>query len=268
MECKIRDVEINYEIKGEGIPIVMIHGYYSDSRVMQGCMEPIFSNTTGYKRIYIDLPGMGKSQSAAWINSSDCMLEIVIELIDKILPEEKFIIAGNSYGGYIARGVIYKMVHRILGALLICPISIPEYGKRNLAEHQVLLKDESLLAKLSQEDEEDFQASMVLQSGRIYERYKKEIIEPAKKANHEFLQNIMKQGYAFSFNIDKKFDKPALILLGRQDDCVGYKDAWKLLEFFSRASFCILDCAGHNLQIEQEDTFNSLVSEWLTRIAF
>lgn len=43
MECKIKNVSINYEIIGEGKPIVMIHGYYVDKTVMTGCMEPIFT---------------------------------------------------------------------------------------------------------------------------------------------------------------------------------------------------------------------------------
>lgn len=87
-------------------------------------------------------------------------------------------------------------------------------------------------------------------------------------ANSSFLQNLMQNGYGFSFNVDwvsKKFDRPALILLGKQDDCVGYKDAWDILENFPRATFSIIDNAGHNLQIEQEELFNSLITEWLVR---
>lgn len=70
------------------------------------------------------------------------------------------------------------------------------------------------------------------------------------------------------FNVDKaveKFDKPTLIVVGKQDSCVGYKDAWNVFENFPRATFAVLDCAGHNLQIEQEQLFSSLVSEWVMR---
>jgi len=52
MECKIKNLSINYEIIGEGKPIVMIHGYYPDHRLMMGCMEPIFRVNDGYRRIY------------------------------------------------------------------------------------------------------------------------------------------------------------------------------------------------------------------------
>lgn len=269
MRCNIKNISINYEIIGEGKTIIMIHGYYSDQRVMTGCMEPIFSVNDGYKRIYIDLPGMGKSESAEWITNSEIMLDIVIEFIEKIIPNENFLIVGESYGGYLTRGIIYKMSDRVDGVVLICPLIIPNYSKRNVPEHVVLVKNNMLLSKLEPDEAEDFNSSVVVQSERIYKRYRDEIMTGVEMANSEFLQKIMKDGYDFSFNVDdikKKFDKPALILLGKQDDCVGYKDAWSILENFPRATFAILDRAGHNLQIEQEELFNSLIKEWITRV--
>lgn len=269
MRCKIKDISINYEIIGEGKPVVMIHGYYPDHRLMAGCMEPIFNVIDGYKRIYIDLPGMGKSESAEWINSSDIMLDIVIDFIEKIIPDENFLIAGESYGGYITRGVISKMPDRILGVALICPLIIPDYKKRNVPEHVVLKQDNILLSKLTTEDAEDFNDSTVVQSERIYKRYKNEIMSGVEMANSSFLQGLMQNSYGFSFDVDRvnrKIHKPTVILLGRQDDCVGYKDAWSILENYPRATFAILDRAGHNLQIEQEELFNSLISDWLVRV--
>ncbi len=55
-------------------------------------------------------------------------------------------------------------------------------------------------------------------------------------------------------------------MLGKQDSMVGYKDAFDIIEKFPRASFTILDKAGHNLQIEQANLFNSLIDEWLDRV--
>lgn len=269
MKCNIKNISINYEVFGEGKPIIMLHGYYVDHRIMSGCMEPIFNNVDKFKRIYIDLPGMGKSDCADWIMSSDDILNILIEFINKIIGNEKFLIVGESYGCYLTRGLIYKMPNRIDGIALICPLIIPDYNKRNVEEHIVIDKDDELLIKLSSEEAEDFSASFVCQNQKIYERYKNEVISGIKLANDEFLQNIMQNAYEFSFNVDdlkEKFNKPAIILLGKQDDCVGYKDAWSILENFPRASFAILDKAGHNLQIEQEDVFNSLISEWIKRV--
>ena len=269
MKCKIKNVSINYEVIGEGKPIVMIHGYYTDYRVMTGCMEPLISDKESYKRIYIDLPGMGESESAAWINNSDTMLNIVIDVIEKIIPDENFLLVGESYGGYLARGVMYKMAARIDGVLLICPVIIADHNKRNVPAHIVLVKDDKLLSKLTPEKAENFNCGAVVQSEKIYERYENEIMAGVKIADSNFLRNFRKNGYVFSFDVDNsnnKFDKPVLMLVGKQDNCVGYKDQWGILENFPRATFAILDRAGHNLQIEQAAVFNSLVNEWLVRV--
>jgi pimeloyl-ACP methyl ester carboxylesterase len=156
MECKIKNISLNYEIIGEGKPIVMLHGYYADHRLMTGCMEPIFADKREYKRIYLDLPGMGKSESAEWIRNSDDLLYIIVDFIEKILPKEKFLLVGQSYGGYLSRGIIYKMAGRVDGILLICPVIIPEYNNREVEQHAVLEKDMIFLSKLKREEVEAF----------------------------------------------------------------------------------------------------------------
>ena len=269
MQCKIKDISINYEIKGEGKPIIIIHGYSVDHRLMTGCMEPLFKSKDKYKRIYIDLPGMGKSDSAEWITSSDIMLNIVIEFIEKIISDENFLLVGESYGGYLARGIIYKMGNRVDGVLLICPVIIADHKKRKVPEHVVLKKDNKLLSKLKFKYAKGFNSISVVQSEKIYDRYINEIIPGVKMANNKFLNKIQENSYEFSFDVDKvnkTFAKPALIILGRQDSCVGYKDAWGILENYPRGTFAVLDRAGHNLQIEQEKLFNSLTGEWIKRV--
>jgi len=61
MICNLENIDINFKMIGEGRPIVILHGYYVDHIMMVGCLEPIFEEVTGLKRIYIDLPGMGKT---------------------------------------------------------------------------------------------------------------------------------------------------------------------------------------------------------------
>lgn len=268
MECKIRDISLYYEVKGTGKPVIMIHGYHVDHRLMAGCMEPVFYNRENYKRIYIDLPGMGGSECADWITNADVMLDVIVEFIEKIIPGENFILAGESYGGYLSRGILHRMPHRVDGLLLICPVIIADKTKRKLPEHIVLVRDEQLLSSLSQKDAEDFISDMVVQNQKTYERYHAEIVSGIRLGNGSFLDNFNANGYSLSFDVDAavEYNKPVAILVGRQDACVGYKDAWDLLDHYPRATFAVLDMAGHNLQIEQEALFTHLVIEWLERV--
>ncbi|MHC1740089.1 MAG: alpha/beta fold hydrolase [Anaerolineaceae bacterium] len=270
MEYTVRGLPINYEIIGSGTPIVMIHGWSVDRRLMQGCMEPVFrSMDTPWQRIYFDLPGMGKTKGADWITGTDQMLEVVLDFIDGILPHQHFLVAGESYGGYLARGVIKARAPLVDGMLLICPVASQENLANNVFPLQVLEKDDDFVNSLSEEDRNYFTSINVIQNKRVWERFAKEVIPALKVADYGFLVKCLGQHVPFTTNVDqieKPYQQPSLIVLGRQDSVVGYCDHWQLIENFPRASFMILDKAGHNLQIEQDVLFTALVKEWLERV--
>lgn len=272
MKCDLENIEIYYEIYGKGYPILMVHGFMPDHRLMKGCMEPIFEKKDNYKRIYFDLPGMGKTTGPDWIKNSDEILEIVLEFIDKIIPDEKFIIASESYGCYLARGIILKRSDFVDGILFICPLIIPQLENRDLPKKvRVFIKDDKFISSLNPIDVIELEESLVVQNREVWERYNDEILSGLKIADQNFADKIFPANYSFSFKVDhrlKLFDKPSLFLLGRQDITVGYRDAWKIIENYPRATFAILDQAGHNLQIEKANLFNSLVIEWLERVEY
>ncbi|NHM32007.1 alpha/beta fold hydrolase [Neobacillus terrae] len=265
-KCLIRDSEIYYQEFGEGKPVICIHGFVPDSRVMIGCMEPFFKDKEGYRRIYLDLPGMGKTKGSENINNTDDMLDVVIQFIETIIPGESFLLAGESYGGYLARGVIAKMKEKVDGAAFICPVIIPEISKRSLPHHMVIYEDKEFMKTLSQEDQDGFRSLSVILDEYVCTRYKNEVLSGSQIADEEFLEKI-KKNYGFTFDLDDFFERPSLFLVGRQDAVTGYKDAFNIIERYPRATFAVLDKASHNLQIEQDTLFNHLMGEWLDRVS-
>lgn len=269
MKCQLETTTVYYETYGEGRPIVMLHGFSPDHRLLTGCMEPILRQRAGWRRIYPDLPGMGQTPASASIAGSDQMLDVVSEFIDAIIPNEHFLLVGESYGGYLARGVVCRKRDLVEGLLLICPLITADPKKRTLPRHITLLEDSALLSSLKPEEAEDFKSIAVVQTPQILERYRKEIYSGVKIADEAFLTRLQTEHYAFSFDVDTLlgvFEKPSLILVGRQDSSVGYRDAWTILENYPRGAFAVIDRAGHNLQIEQEKLFNAHVNEWLDRV--
>lgn len=263
--CKVPQAEIFYEDLGKGTPIIMVHGFSPDHRLMRGCMEPIFTEADNWRRLYLDLPGMGFTKNVQ-VTSSDEMLEAVYNFIQTIIPNQKYLIIGESYGGYIARGLIDRNPEQVLGAAFICPVIFPYPENRTVEEHQVLRMDKKFTETLSKEELEDFQSHHVVLSKEIWTRYNEEILSGCKIANEKALNEVI-QNYGFSFSIDQHdFMKPSLFLLGKQDSTVGYKDTLELIQKFPRGTFAVLDMAGHNLQIEQPQIFHSLMKEWLQRV--
>ena len=90
MECKLENITVHYETFGQGKPIIILHGLPLDHRSQVSVLEPIFEQREGWKRIYPDLPGMGKTPGANWITHEDQMLDVALDFIDHVIPEERF----------------------------------------------------------------------------------------------------------------------------------------------------------------------------------
>ena len=272
MYLRIRDLEVYCEIVGEGKPIVMVHGMGVDHRTMKGCMEPVFqSRRDNWQRIYFDLPGMGSTKGVDWITNSDDMLKFVLALIDETIPNQSFLIVGESYGGYLVRAVVRERPAAVDGMLLICPLVIADDDQRDVSPSSVFRRDSVLEERLELAEREFLDLFLVNQSTANWERFGAEMLAGFECGDPAFTAKIRRNAasYAFTFDVDElaaPFERPSLIVTGRQDCLTGYRDAWKLMKNYPRSSFAVLDMAGHGLQIEQAGLFNSLVNEWLYRV--
>jgi pimeloyl-ACP methyl ester carboxylesterase len=264
-------VSINFKVVGEGFPIVILHGWSLDHQTMLNSLEPVFENRNGWKRIYIDLPGMGGSRALESIQNADDMLKEILKFVDEIIPNEPFLVCGYSYGGYLSQGIVHSRKNLVCGMLLLAPVIIADHNKRSLPHHQTLKEDPALISSLSSEEIAEFEPMAIVQGEKEWERFRKEILIPSKNANSEYMERIQQNGYSFTFEIDKDFlpfEYPTLIITGRQDSIVGYKDAWQFIDYYPRATIATLDMAGHNLQIEQSNVFEALTGNWLERVEY
>ncbi|NMB90876.1 MAG: alpha/beta hydrolase [Chloroflexi bacterium] len=269
MFIDIQGIPIYYEITGDGFPVVNLHGFYPDHRLMTGCMEPVFAAHPGWKRIYVDLPGMGRSGSAAWLQHAEQMLEIVVELLRRLLPGQHFALAGQSYGAYLSRAIIHHHPDLVDGVLMLCPLVIPQRQLRQRPPRVVLSRQPGLIESLPPAEAEAFQELAVIQTRATWARTQAEVLSGMQVANAEFLEAYRQSGYGFLYDIDalaQPFPRPALILAGCQDPRVGCRDAWKLTANYPHGTFVALDRSGHNLQIEQPEIFTLLAGEWLERV--
>jgi pimeloyl-ACP methyl ester carboxylesterase len=250
---------------GNGVPVLALHGWTADHGLMTGCLEPIFAELPGYRRIYPDLPAMGQTP-AGDIDSSDGILAAVNDFIDEQLGTEPFLLIGESYGGYLARALVRERPTQVLGLNLICPIgTIVVNEDRHLPEHAVLRTEPGVLESLT--EGEDFTELAVVQTADALAAYRKDVAPGLALADMAALDRILKKR-VLSIDPDSgpAYLGPTLIMCGRQDAVVGYEDTYVLLPHFPRATFAVLDVAGHNLQIEQPALFGSLIREWLERI--
>jgi pimeloyl-ACP methyl ester carboxylesterase len=262
MICDLGDLAIYYETYGSGRPIVMLPGRPSDHRVMARFMEPVFTQREGWLRIYPDLPGTGRTPSADRLATHDAMLEAVLAFIDKVIPSQRFVLAGLSYGGYLARGVVYHRAASIDGLMLCVPQVKADPAEAQLPPRTAIVEDPTIAAELG-----PISNLMVVQSPREAEAVR-ELLAEVRIADHPFNDRLEEAG-PFSFDVDNlstPFGASTLIVTSRQDDLCGYRDAWDLLDNYPRATFAVLDRAGHFVNIEQDALCQALMREWLDRV--
>lgn len=268
MECDLEKATIYYEQFGEGRPLLLLHGWPIDHHHMVRDFEPLFEQRDAWKRIYPDMPGMGRTPGPTWVTNQDQMLDVLHAFINALIPQQPFAVAGTSYGGYLVQGLVHSRPEMVSGAMFMSPVMHIPLEARSTPSHVTLVEDKALLAELDEEEAQFFRVGAVVQSREVLESLRRDIAPAFKIADHDFLEMVEKQ-FLFSFdvnNLPQPFVKPALFLLGRQDSVVGYRDAWNVLEQYPRASFVVLDRAGHGLGEEQKGLFRALAGEWLDRV--
>jgi len=254
---------LHYVAFGEGTPVLALHGWSPDHRLMTGCLEPVFAELSGYRRLYPDLPGMGQSP-AGDIDSSDGIMTAVRAFIDEHIGTEPFLLIGQSYGGYLARGLVAERPEQILGLALLSPVGTLKHADRRLPEHVVLRTEPGVLESLR--EGEDFTDLAVVQSAVALAAYRRDVAPGLEVADEAALERIQRN-WALSTRPESgpPYVGPTLILCGRQDAVTGYADQYDLLPHYPRATYAVLDVAGHNLQLEQPELLHAFVKEWLRR---
>src|SRR5712691_9535638 len=186
MKCDLGDIAIFYETYGTGRPIVMLPGRPSDHHIMERFMEPLFTQRDGWLRIYPDMPGTGLTPSVDRLATHDQMLDVVLAFIDTVIPGQRFVLAGLSYGGYLARGVVYHRAASIDGLLLCAPQVKADPAQVHLPPRTTLVEDPILMARLEPSEAQIIADLVVVQSHTVVEAMG-DVLAEVQLADHTFL---------------------------------------------------------------------------------
>lgn len=265
MICKVKKGSIYYEVIGEGFPLLILHAMGTDHHSMKAWLEPIFGNTSGFKRVYIDIPAHGRSLIDKTVDSTDDFLENLLEFIKTTLGDKLFSLIGSSFGGYLAQGILDKRRNQVNGICLLVPALHKK--ERTLPKRVIFEKDEELLEGLDPDIRAAFETLLLYQNKQNLALFMEEIQPGRLLANRGFLSSDWKPKRYFllqePFKDVKEMPHPALFLLGKNDYICGYEDHRLLVDKFPNSKFAVLEQAGHMLQIEKREEVQSLVKEWL-----
>jgi pimeloyl-ACP methyl ester carboxylesterase len=253
--------------RGSGIPLVLLHGFSVDHRLLLP-LDPVIKAAGGWRRFYFDLPGHGCTPVGSAASTEDVVAAVEAEIRDRI-GDEPFAVLGNSFGGMIARRVAHDFRHQVLGLATIASVFVADHSERTLPERVVLSEDPAVLSELGDVGPE-YAEMAVVQTRENAQAFLEYAHPGLAAADQDALERISEQYALLAEPEDasvEPFTQPALFITARQDQVAGYDDAWARIGHYPRATFAVLDAAGHNVHLDRSVAASALIADWLDRIA-
>ena len=250
-----RGTEVHHVEHGAGRPVLVLHGAGVDHRETEGCFEPVFDGVAGFRRIYPDLPGMGRTAAPERMRSAEGVLDTLLDHAGEVTDGAAHLVIGHSAGAYYAQAMAARAPEQVAGLALVCPL-VP--GPRDAPEHRIVVGSGEL-------GDDGFRSYFVVQSPEMRDRYERFVRPGAALVDHAALERIGER-WELSGDQGPAFGGPTLIVAGRVDSTVGFAAAADLVHHYPRGSLAVLDDAGHALPHEQPDLLRALVAEWLARV--
>jgi YbgC/YbaW family acyl-CoA thioester hydrolase len=110
----VNGVRLAIESRGNGPAVLFLHGFPLDRTMFRHQLDTL----SGFRRIALDLRGMGQSDAPDLGYSMSTYAEDVMAVLDA-LGEERVVVCGLSLGGYVAFELVRRFRHRVRGLILM-----------------------------------------------------------------------------------------------------------------------------------------------------
>lgn len=254
--------------RGDGIPLVAVHGNGVDHRLLLALDESLAVAGT-WERIYLDLPGFGRTPPMDGLGGLPELADWLVETVGGLVGDQRFALLANSIGGLLARHVASRFPQQVLGLALIAPVVDPDPARRVRPPRAVVEYDDALLGSLPTADREEFTAVATRQVEDSWQAFRAHALPGIRAADAGAMERLGQRYFLRDVpeEVAPAFEGPVLLVAGRQDHVVGFQDQLGLLAHYPHATCVVVDGAGHNVHLEQPGLVESAVRDWSVRAA-
>ncbi len=175
------EVAVHYVEHGAGRPVLVLHGAGVDHREAEACFEPVFGGLAGYRRIYPDLPGMGRTVVSDRVRSAEDVLATLLDFAGDVAHGTGYLLIGHSAGAYYAQAMAARAPGRVAGLALVCPL-LPDL--REIPDRRVVVGSGEI-------GDDDFRSYFVVQSPEMLDRYERYVRPAAAMVDQRALQRAL-----------------------------------------------------------------------------
>lgn len=276
--------KIHYVVEGEGLPIVLIHGFGASAFHWRYNIPELAKK---YKVYALDLLGFGWSEKALIEYDALVWRDQVVDFMKEIVKEPA-VLVGNSLGGFTALVSAAALKDQVKGVVLLN--SAGQFGDASSGTND---SEETALQKFMVKPLKEIFQRVVL--GFLFWQAKKRariesvlksvyinaenvddylidsITRPADDPNagevyYRLMTRFMSNQRKYTLDsVLSKLSCPLLLLWGDLDPWVGSAKALRIKEFYPNTSLVNLQ-AGHCPHDEVPDEVNKALLDWLSTL--
>lgn len=250
----------DFEIYGEGNPLVFLHAFPLNNRMWLGNIDLLIEN--GFQVILPNLFFESENKNALAETAAR-----IGELIDS-LQIERAVFAGLSMGGYVCFN-LYRTRPEIFAGLILCDTNssadteekrqsrFETIEKMKTGGNQVLV--DSMLPNLVSEYAKEFNPN-------LFEELKEMIFKTDPTDNINALSAM-----AFRKNHDEMLERikvPTALIFGAEDKITDLEIAEKMHGRIRSSELTVIPNAGHYANLEQPESFNRIVLKFAQSVKF
>lgn len=254
-----KNISINYSSTGEGLPLVLLHGFLENLTMWDFYIKDFSKN---HQVITIDLLGHGQTENMSYMHTMEDMADAVHAVLFQLnITEAVFI--GHSMGGYVSLAFAELYSDMVKGIVLLNSTSKEDSDERKLNRMRAIKavkQNSSVFVGMSI-------ANLFSEENR--EKLTNEIEAVKQEALKTPLQGIISALEGMKARKDREFilhqaTFPILFILGKKDPVLNYEDNISQIEDTSVELVTLPD--GHMSHIENQDVLGTVLLNFFKRI--
>lgn len=250
MNIKINGLNINYDVSGEGMPVILLHGWLCSLDTM----KPIANVLQNFKVYNVDLPGFGKSDMPEKpFNTND--FGDFLEGFIKGLKIENPILIGHSNGGRTIINYAGRNLGKVKKIVLIDSAGIKP--KRKLGYYIRIYTFKFLKKFLG-----------IFPDVEMFNNIRQRVLGKFGSSDYKNSPEILRKTMSIIINEDqteilKNIKAPTILLWGENDTDTPISDAKIMEEMIQDASLIEIKGAGHFSYLDSYNQCMEIIKEFI-----
>ena len=250
MNIKINGLNINYEVSGEGTPVILLHGWLCSLETM----KPIANVLENFKVYNVDLPGFGKSDMPKEFFCTNDFGNFLDGFI-KELKIENPILIGHSNGGRTIINYAGRKLGNIKKIILIDSAGIkPE---RKLGYYIKVYTFKCLKKFLG-----------IFPDVEMFNNIRERVLGKFGSSDYKNSSEVLRRTMSIIINEDqteilKNIKAPTLLLWGENDEDTPIRDGKIMEENIKDSSLIEIKGAGHFSYLDSYNQCMEIIKNFL-----